>query len=110
MSFPKMDFPREEVTSINCFIDQELISATHEQGVATEFLPKVAETYGKIIFPHGGKFPYTFGSIALSMDGKMAYPDNLDGDMLVHSNTLTPLACWPISSCLIFCEPIVMRS
>jgi len=52
MSFPKMDFPREKVSSANCFIDQELISATHAHGVATEFLPKVAETYGKIIFPH----------------------------------------------------------
>ena len=60
MSFPKMDFPQEKVSSTNCFIDQALISATHQQGVSTEYLPKVTETYGKIIFPHGSKYPFTF--------------------------------------------------
>jgi riboflavin biosynthesis pyrimidine reductase len=88
MSFPKMDFPRDQITSTNCFRDEALIASVHQKGISTEFLPKVAETYGKIVFPHGNKYPYIFASIALSMDGKMAYPDNLDGDMLVHSNTL----------------------
>lgn len=87
MVFPKMEFPRNQVTSTPCFKDDELIASVHQKGKPTEFLPKVAETYGKIIFPHGCRYPYLFASIALSMDGKMAYPDNQDGDMLVHSNT-----------------------
>jgi len=82
-----MDFPREQIRMTNCFRDDELIEAVHRKGIAGEFLPKVEDIFGKIIFPHGQKFPYIFASIALSMDGKMAYPDNLDGDMLVHSNT-----------------------
>lgn len=90
MSFPKLEFPRNKVTSKTCFKDEDLLGSVHSQGNPDEFLPKVAETYGKIIFPYGKQFPYVFGSIALSMDGKMAYPDNLDGDMLVHSNTLNP--------------------
>lgn len=87
MLLPIMEFPKNKVTSLNCFLDQEILSSVHEKGDEKAFLPKVAEAYGKIIFPRGKKYPYTFGSIALSMDGKMAYPDNLDGDMLVHSNT-----------------------
>ncbi|NMC80713.1 MAG: hypothetical protein GYA59_15235 [Chloroflexi bacterium] len=87
MSLPKMDFPKNKVSTQNCFADRELIESVHQKGAADEFLPKVEATYGKIIFPRGRKYPYLFASIALSMDGKMAYPDNLDGDMLVHSNT-----------------------
>lgn len=90
MDFPKMDFPESRITSTNCFRDTQLIQEIHQMGSASAYLPKVEKTYGKIIFPPGEQYPYTYGSIALSMDGKMAYPDNTDGDMLVHSNTLDP--------------------
>ncbi len=87
MKFPFMEFPREQVTSLNIFTDEALIKNIHTKGDANAYLPKVEETYGKIILPKGKDYPYLFASIALSMDGKMAYPDNQDGDMLVHSNT-----------------------
>ncbi len=90
MNFPMMKFPPEQVSSINLYKDEELLMRIHAQGDANAYLPKVEKTYGKIILPKGKDYPYLFASIALSMDGKMAYPDNLDGDMLVHSNTQNP--------------------
>jgi riboflavin biosynthesis pyrimidine reductase len=90
MEFPYINFQKEAVTLINCFSDKELIEEIHGKGNAGAYLPKVADTYGKIIFPEGKTYPYIYSSIALSMDGKMAYPDNRDGDMLVRSNTLNP--------------------
>ena len=90
MNFPKMDFSRTQVTSLNIFTDEALIESIHAKGDEHAYLPKVEETYGKIILPKGREYPYLFASIALSMDGKMAYPDNQDGDMLVHSNTQNP--------------------
>jgi riboflavin biosynthesis pyrimidine reductase len=86
MPFPYIDFKEEAVTLTNCFIDESLLESIHGKGNPGAYLPKVEKTYGKLIFPEGGKYPYIFSSIALSMDGKMAYPDNQDGDMLVHSN------------------------
>lgn len=90
MPFPEMMFCKEKVAMKTCFVDEELEKAIHARGGSSDFLPKVEETYGKIIFPKGKKYPYIFSSIALSMDGKMAYPDNRDGDMLVHSNRVHP--------------------
>lgn len=88
MAFPYMEFPKERVTLSACFTDNELTEQIHSLCVPRRYLPKAADTYGKILFPEGKQFPYIFSSIALSMDGKMAYPDNQDGDMLVRSNTL----------------------
>ncbi len=90
MAFPYTDFKKETVMLVNCFSDKELTEEIHGKGDADAYLPKAADTYGKIIFPKGKTYPYIFSSIALSMDGKMAYPDNQDGDMLVRSNTLNP--------------------
>ena len=90
MGFPYIEFDKETVTLSSCFTDGELMEEIHGRGVPGAYLPKVAETYGKIIFPKGKGYPYIFSSIALSMDGKMAYPDNQDGDMLVRSNSLDP--------------------
>ncbi|MEI7885612.1 MAG: dihydrofolate reductase family protein [Clostridia bacterium] len=88
IELPSMDFPRAQVSSINCFLDEELLNKWQQNADQKAFLPKVRDTFGKIIFPKGKDYPYCFASIALSMDGKMAYPDNQDGDMLVHSNSL----------------------
>ena len=78
MSFPKMEFPRNQVKSTNIFKDEALLQAIHAQGEAGAYLPKVDQTYGRIVLPKGTEYPYLFASIALSMDGKMAYPDNQD--------------------------------
>lgn len=84
--FPKLKFNEDVVTMTPCFVDEALENEIHQQGDCEACLPKVERTYGKLIMPTGSRYPYIFSSIALSMDGKMAYPDNRDGDMLVHSN------------------------
>ena len=86
--FPKIKFNRDEVSTINCFKDQEVIDKIHNKGEATAYLPKVEETYGKVIFPITGEYPYSFASIALSMDGEMAYPNRPEGVLIAKSNTL----------------------
>ncbi|AMP21014.1 hypothetical protein AZF37_07425 [endosymbiont 'TC1' of Trimyema compressum] len=86
---PKIEFNKNKVSTINCFKDQEVIDAVHKKGLPKAYLPKVEETYGKVIFPiTAGDYPYSFASIALSMDGKMAYPNRPEGVLVAKSNTL----------------------
>lgn len=90
MNLPVLDFPEKNVSTKECFIDQEALASVHDKGNKEAFLPKVDRTYGKVIFPKTKKYPYSFASIALSMDGKMAYPERPEGVLIAKANTLNP--------------------
>lgn len=52
---------------------------------------KVLDVYGEVCFPEGyDDRPYTYASIVLSSDGKMAYPDVPQGPVIASSNQLDP--------------------
>lgn len=90
MKLPIVDFPEKNVTTKECFTDEEALASVHNEGNPEAFLPKVERTYGKVIFPKTKKYPYSFASIALSMDGKMAYPNRPEGVLVAKANTLNP--------------------
>lgn len=85
MDFPKISFPVESVTTKTCYLNEKLLGDIPSNNL---MLPKVIETYGKVEFPILDDYPYLFSSIALSMDGKMAYPDNPEGPLVAKSNRL----------------------
>lgn len=90
MSFPSIEFDEKKVTSSTCYINEELLAEINGKSDTNKFLPKVEKTYGKLSFPDGNEYPYSFASIALSMDGKMAYPERPEGPLVAISNKLNP--------------------
>ncbi len=90
MEFPSIEFDIKKVTTNNCYINKELISEINSNSDVSKYLPKVEQTYGRVSFPDGNEYPYSFASIALSMDGKMAYPERPEGPLVAISNRLNP--------------------
>lgn len=90
MDFPSIEFDEKKVTSSTCYINEELLSEINSESDTSKYLPKVEKTYGKLSFPNGKEYPYSFASIALSMDGKMAYPERPEGPLVAISNRLNP--------------------
>ncbi len=62
------------------------------RAASTDVVPqKVKDVYGEICFPGGhADRPYTFASIVLSSDGKMAFPDVPQGPVVASANMLDP--------------------
>lgn len=90
MDYPSIEFDEKKVTSSTCYINEELQAAINSKSDTSKYLPKVEKTYGKLSFPDGDQYPYSFASIALSMDGKMAYPERPEGPLVAISNRLNP--------------------
>lgn len=90
MDFPSIEFNEEKVSSSICYLNEELLSEINSVSDTDKYLPKVEKTYGKISFPDANEYPYSFASIALSMDGKMAYPERPEGPLVAISNRLNP--------------------
>lgn len=86
---PTMEFPMDRIKAKKIFTDSTLMESL-SLGREHACLPKVEEALYKLVMPVGKQYPYVFSSIAFSADGKFAYPDNTDGDMLVHSHSLNP--------------------
>lgn len=54
-------------------------------------IPDVIEYYTELFFPQASeKRPYTFSSMVLSSDGKMAYEDNKAGPLIGKNNFIDP--------------------
>ncbi len=90
MEFPSIEFDINKVKTNNCYKNEELLSEINSEADYSKSLPKVEQTYGRLTFPDGKEYPYSFASIALSMDGKMAYPDRPEGPLVAISNRLNP--------------------
>jgi riboflavin biosynthesis pyrimidine reductase len=90
MDFPSIEFDEKKVTSSTCYINDERLAEINSKSDTSKYLPKVEKTYGKLSFPDGNEYPYSFASIALSMDGKMAYPERPEGPLVAISNRLNP--------------------
>ncbi|MDR0841067.1 MAG: dihydrofolate reductase family protein [Christensenellaceae bacterium] len=89
MALPTCAFPLEQVTLTTCFRDEALLQALTDAG-ATAALPKVSQVYGALRMPMLEAYPYTFASLALTMDGKMAFPETPGGVLIPKSNKLNP--------------------
>ncbi|MDD2371822.1 MAG: dihydrofolate reductase family protein [Firmicutes bacterium] len=90
MEFPSIEFNKNKVTTTNCYKNIDLLSEINSKADNSKYSPKVEQTYGRLSFPDGNEYPYSFASIALSMDGKMAYPERPEGPLVAISNRLNP--------------------
>lgn len=84
----RMHFPTEDI-KISVVMKRDDILKEIEQKSKDLVPKKVLEVYGKIMMPPAPEDrPYTFGSIVLSSDGKMAYPDDPQGPLIAGKNLL----------------------
>ncbi|KAF0091020.1 MAG: pyrimidine reductase riboflavin biosynthesi [Fusobacteria bacterium] len=90
MDYPSIEFDEKKVTSTTCYLNEEMLAEVNSASDTSKYLPKVERTYGKLSFPNGNEYPYSFASIALSVDGKMAYPERPEGPLVAISNRLNP--------------------
>ena len=68
-----------------------ILEQIKKESAETAVMPDVAEYYTDIYFPKApADRPYTFSSIVLSSDGKMAYGDNPSGPLIAKNNFLVP--------------------
>lgn len=88
MGLPFVEFPLEKMKMTTCYKDDSLLDRLRAMRGGSLSLPKVTETYGEITLPVLEDYPYNFASIALSMDGKMAFPETPGGVLIPKSNTL----------------------
>ncbi len=85
------DFPKErlKINVVNrCEHILESIKTNSEE---KNSLPDVNEYYNELFFPKAPVHrPYTFSSVVLSADGKMAFTDNSAGPLVAKNNFLDP--------------------
>lgn len=83
--------PKENLKISMVFEDRALLDGLKADSGETAVMPHVSEYYTDIYFPRApADRPYTFSSIVLSSDGKMAYQDNPSGPLVAKNNFLDP--------------------
>ena len=85
---PKFHFPTEDIR-LNILMRQEdKLDAV--RSASSDIVPKkVHDVYGDLYLPEPGEDrPYTFASIVLSSDGKIAFPDDPRGPLIAGNNML----------------------
>lgn len=87
---PFIEFKNEDVKLDMCYRNEAVLKEVEKTGNENHYLPKLAEAYDRVIFPYKEDYPYTFGSIVLSFDGKMAFPDMPEGPIISRGNHLDP--------------------
>jgi riboflavin biosynthesis pyrimidine reductase len=84
----RMYFPTKDI-KISVVMKREDILQEIEQESRDIVPKKVLEVYGEVMMPPAPEDrPYTFASIVLSSDGKMAYPDDPQGPLIAGKNLL----------------------
>lgn len=83
--------PKDNLKINMVYRDEAALAALKEASSEQVSLPDVSAYYTDIFFPKAPEDrPYTFSSIVLSSDGKMAYQDNPAGPLVAKNNFLDP--------------------
>jgi riboflavin biosynthesis pyrimidine reductase len=86
-----IDFNDDKVAFDTRYEDRELIDRMKNAPGCPAPLPKIEKLYGDMPFPPPpGDRPYTYSSIVLSSDGKMAFTDDPAGPVIAKNNYLDP--------------------
>ena len=86
-----MSFPIEKLQLVPLFLDSNELEKTRASSTARMALSKVRTVYHDLFFPSpAADRPYTFASMVLSMDGKMAFTDNPQGPVVASANYIDP--------------------
>ncbi|MCC6148216.1 MAG: dihydrofolate reductase family protein [Anaerolineaceae bacterium] len=88
---PKISFPLESLRLTPLYKNETELEKLRQASGARAPLSKVSAAYHDLYFPEPPENrPYTFASIVLSLDGKMAFPDNPKGPVVAQANRLNP--------------------
>lgn len=88
---PKISFPIQDLNLTTLYRDEAELEKIRRASGAAGALSKVSAAYHDLYFPEPpADRPYTFASIVLSMDGKMAFPDNPKGPVVARANYVNP--------------------
>ncbi len=86
-----LDFPADTIRQTPLLKDEEKLSKIKAISPDKETLPKVKDVYGEVYFPPAPEDrPYTFASIVVSVDGKIAFMDDQQGPLVSSKNALDP--------------------
>lgn len=86
-----MDFPTDKVRISPCFKREDLLEKLKAESPEEVTPPKILDVYGELCFPPAPAHrPYTFCSVVLSSDGKMAFTDHPAGPIIAKNNYLDP--------------------
>jgi len=86
-----MAFSRDQLHIVPLYRDEAELRLTQSRSTAAAALTKAQAIYHAVFFPAAPTTrPYTFASIVLSFDGKMAFPDDPRGPRVASANELDP--------------------
>ncbi len=84
---PKLSFPIEKIQLVPLYQDENELKRLKESSETPGCLSKVSKVYHELYFPAPPvDRPYTFASMVLSLDGKMAFQDNPQGPVVASAN------------------------
>jgi riboflavin biosynthesis pyrimidine reductase len=84
---PKLSFPIDRIQLVPLYKDDAELKKAKETSETRGFLSKVSAVYHELYFPAPAQDrPYTFASMVLSLDGKMAFQDNPQGPVVASAN------------------------
>jgi riboflavin biosynthesis pyrimidine reductase len=82
-----MDFPVEVIKQTPIMKMEEKLAQIKAISPDKPTLPKIKEVYGEVYFPPApANRPYTFASIVVSVDGKIAFMDDPQGPLISSKN------------------------
>jgi riboflavin biosynthesis pyrimidine reductase len=83
----KLTFPIEALQLVLLYQDTPELEKARASSATPFALSKVRAAYHELYFPSPPQDrPYTFASMVLSLDGKMAFPDNPQGPVVASAN------------------------
>ncbi len=86
-----LDFPSDAIRQTPLLKDEVQLAEIKESSPDKETHPKVKDVFGEVYFPPApADRPYTFASIVVSVDGKIAFMDDPQGPLVSSKNALDP--------------------
>ncbi len=89
--FTTIEFPIDDIRFKTLARDEDALAAIREQSPEPCTPEKIKQAYGEVLFPPAPEDrPYTFASIVVSADGKIAFPDDGHGELIAGNNFRDP--------------------
>ena len=90
-TYAHIPFPADEIRQMNVFRDEESLARIKADSPDAPTLDKITDIYGEVYFPQAPAHrPYTFASIVVSVDGKIAFEDDPQGPVIAGKNLRDP--------------------
>lgn len=107
-----MEFPTNQVKIENCFKDEAILSDIRDSS-PDKTIDKIKEVYGEMLFPPAPEDrPYTFCSVVLSADGKMAFTNRSAGPLIAKENYFDPDGAladfWMLNAMRVYSDGIIL--